>query len=90
VLEDLGIEIRKYDQPIELVLASEDKVPGHIGAFLSSALYNIHIMSGDGFVITSFRFPDKYITPDRQAWANEIYSFLAARSSENLRIVNLN
>jgi hypothetical protein len=90
VLENLGIETRKYNQPVELVLATEDKVPRHIGAFLSSALYNIHIMSGDGFIITSFRFPDKYITPDRQTWANEIYSFLASKSSDSLRIVDLN
>jgi hypothetical protein len=89
VLENLGIEIKKYNQPIELILATEDKVPGHIGAFLSSALYNIHIMSGEKFVITYFRFPDKYITPDRRTLVNEIYSFLDSKSTDNLRIVNL-
>lgn len=90
VLENLGIETRRFSQPIELVLASEEKVPAQVSAFLSSALFNIHTMAGDGFIVTAYRFPDIYITPDRREWANEIYSFLDSKSSPNLRIVDLN
>jgi hypothetical protein len=90
VLENLGIEIRRFSQPVELVIASEDKVPSQIGAFLSSALFNIHTMAGDGFVVIAYRFPDEYIAPDRRDWANEIYSFLESKSSPFFRIVELN
>jgi hypothetical protein len=89
-LEDIGIETRRFNQPIELVLAAEEKVPSQVGAFLSSALFNIHTMAGDNFIIIAYRFPDNYITPDRREWANEIYSFLDSKSTSNLRIIDLN
>jgi hypothetical protein len=75
VVSQLGLQVERYVDPIEIVLATGRRSPRVLTSFFCSALENARLMFGDAMSLSALRIPEPMLLT---AWpaVSAIYDYL--------------
>jgi hypothetical protein len=84
--EALGVEVRRFDVPLEFQMSVRGTRPKVLASFFSSALENSRVIFGSLMRIKSFRMRPEDFAMRREEIAS-IYEYYAGKQSEHFEVV---
>jgi hypothetical protein len=88
VQKELGLEIRRFDVPIEYQLCVRGTVPKILASFFSSALENCRIIFGSHLHIKAV-YLNPELFPLRSDFVRNVYEYFQSKASPKFEIVRL-
>lgn len=89
IAESLGINIKRFNMPVEIQLITGADRPSTLCSFMSSALDNCRLIFDDSLNIKAFLISKEDLR-DGYEFVAEIYEYLAKQSGNNFEVVKIN
>ena len=85
---ELGLDVRRFDVPIEYQLCIRGTVPKVLASFFSSALENLRVIFGPHLDIKSFRI-DPELFPLKPNFVRKVYNYYQSKSGRSFEVIRL-